>query len=47
MSQQAPDLVRFVNGALEQIRANGRWAALFHSNNLLGPDLPPPARYKD
>jgi len=47
MSQQAPDLVRFVNGALEQIRANGRWTALFHSNNLLGPDSPPPAKYKD
>ena len=47
MSQQAPDLVRFVNGALEQIRANGRWTALFHSNNLLGRDLPPPAKYRE
>ena len=47
MSQQAPDLVRFVNGVLEQIRSNGRWTALFRSNNLLGPDSAPPARYKD
>jgi polar amino acid transport system substrate-binding protein len=47
MSQQTPDLVRFVNGVLEQIRANGRWTALFHSNNLLGPDTPPAAVYKD
>jgi polar amino acid transport system substrate-binding protein len=47
MSQQAPDLVRFVNGALEQIRTDGRWTALFHSNNLLGPESPPPAKYRD
>lgn len=47
MSPEAPDLVRFVNGVLEQIRSNGRWTAIFRSNNLLGPDSAPPARYKD
>lgn len=47
MSQEAPDLVRFVNGVLESIRSNGRWTALFRSNQLLGPDTAPPARYKD
>jgi polar amino acid transport system substrate-binding protein len=47
IAQPASDLVRFVNGVLEQLRANGRWTALFHANNLLGPDSPPPARYRD
>ena len=47
MSPQSPDLVRFVNGVLEQLRSGGRWTALFRSNNLLGPDTAPPARYKD
>jgi polar amino acid transport system substrate-binding protein len=47
MSQQVPDLVRFVNGVLEETRSSGRWTTLFRSNNLLGPDTPPPARYKD
>jgi polar amino acid transport system substrate-binding protein len=44
-----PDLVRFVNGALEQMRADGRLAALYDRwLGRFGPAPPPPAaRYRD
>ena len=42
------DLVRFVNGVLERIRADGTWAALYRRwLTELGPaPPPPPARYR-
>jgi polar amino acid transport system substrate-binding protein len=46
-----PEFTRFVNGVLDQMRANGTWAALY--NTWLVPSLtktvpaPPPAAYKD
>jgi len=44
-----PDLVRFLNGVLEQMRADGRWTAL--AARWLGRSGPPPAqpssRYSD
>jgi polar amino acid transport system substrate-binding protein len=44
-----PDLVRFVNGVLEQIRADGRWTAIYTNwLRTLGPiPPPPPAKYTD
>ena len=43
------DLVRFVNGVLEQIRADGTWQRLYDRWLLgLGPSPgPPAARYQD
>jgi polar amino acid transport system substrate-binding protein len=43
------DLVRFVNGALDQIRADGTWERLYQDRLLiLGPSPgPPTARYQD
>jgi polar amino acid transport system substrate-binding protein len=46
-----PEFTRFVNGVLDQMRANGTWTALY--NHWLVPSLtkaappPPPAAYKD
>jgi polar amino acid transport system substrate-binding protein len=47
MSPQAPDFVRFVNGLLEQMRADGQWAAIY--DRWLGGPAPVPPRpaYKD
>ena len=43
------DLVRFVNGALDDIRSDGTWERLYDSwLHSLGPSPgPPPARYQD
>lgn len=43
------DLVRFVNGALDQMRADGTWERLYEAHlRSLGPSPgPPPARYGD
>jgi polar amino acid transport system substrate-binding protein len=43
------DLVRFVNGALEDIRADGTWERLYDRwLQSLGPSPgPPTARYQD
>jgi polar amino acid transport system substrate-binding protein len=47
MSRSAPDLVRFVNGVLDGMRADGRWASIY-TRWLGGPaPAPPPARYSD
>jgi polar amino acid transport system substrate-binding protein len=49
VSQTAPDLVRFVNGVLERIRADGTWTAAYTHwlSPVLGPPSPPPpARYR-
>jgi polar amino acid transport system substrate-binding protein len=51
MSQTRPDLVRFVNALLEQMRGDGRWKQLYR--DYLGVSLgdtvpePPPAEYRD
>jgi polar amino acid transport system substrate-binding protein len=47
ISQDNPDLVRFVNGVLEQIRSNGRWAAIYSQWLQVNAPAPPPVRYKD
>jgi polar amino acid transport system substrate-binding protein len=43
------DLVRFVNGALEQMRGDGTWERLYRTwLSSLGPSPgPPTARYQD
>jgi len=47
IAQGSEDLVRFVNGVLERIRADGTWAAIYR--RWLGSDVPTPpaARYRD
>jgi len=46
---QNSDLVRFVNGVLEDIRGDGTWERLYQAQlQTLGPSPgPPPARYQD
>ena len=46
MRLDAPDLVRFVNGVLDRIRANGKWTADLHRWLGAAPP-PPPAKYLD
>ncbi len=47
VSRSAPDLVRFVNGVLDRMRADGSWAAIY-TRWLGGPaPAPPMARYLD
>jgi polar amino acid transport system substrate-binding protein len=50
VAQTAPDLVRFVNGVLQRMRADGTWTAAYTRwlSPILGPPPPPPpARYRD
>ena len=50
VNQQQEDLVRFVNGVLERIRADGTWQRLYEHRLLqtLGPSQgPPELRYRD
>lgn len=49
MPTAATDLVRFVNGVLERMRADGTWTRLYNRwLTSLGPAPPPPApRYRD
>ena len=45
-----PDFVRFVNGVLARMRADGRWAAIYRKwfgPYHRGPQPPPRARYSD
>lgn len=46
MSQDAPELVRFVNGVLEQSRQNGEWARIY-ARWLGTAPTPPAAKYRD
>ena len=49
ISRDAPEMVRFVNAVLEQVRLNGTWATSYARwFDSLGPTPPPPqARYLD
>jgi polar amino acid transport system substrate-binding protein len=47
VSKNANDLLRFVNGVLEQVRGDGTWAKIY-THWLPGPvAFPPPAGYRD
>jgi polar amino acid transport system substrate-binding protein len=49
VAKSAPELVRFVNGVLERLRADGTWTASYTHwlTPILGPPPPPPpARYR-
>ncbi|GAA3206939.1 glutamate ABC transporter substrate-binding protein [Dactylosporangium siamense] len=46
MRLDATDLVRFVNGVLDKVRASGRWTAIY-SQWLGTAPPPPPAKYLD
>ncbi len=46
ISRQHSDFVRFVNGVLQQLRANGRWAASYARWVGTPVPAPPPAHYK-
>jgi polar amino acid transport system substrate-binding protein len=50
INKEQSDLVRFVNGVLDQMRADGTWKRLYEARlgSLLGPTPEPPtARYQD
>jgi polar amino acid transport system substrate-binding protein len=49
MSKQSTDFVRFVNGVLAQMRADGTWTSIYNHwlAATLGPASPPAAHYKD
>jgi polar amino acid transport system substrate-binding protein len=49
VKKESEDLVRFVNGVLAQLRADGTWDRLYDANlRKLGPSPgPPTARYRD
>lgn len=49
IAQGNPNLVRFVNGVLERIRADGTWQQIYNARlSALGPSPgPPDLRYKD
>ena len=44
---KTPDLIRYVNGVLERIRADGTWESIDHKwlRPALGDAQPPPAQY--
>jgi polar amino acid transport system substrate-binding protein len=46
ISRQHPDFVRFVNAVLQQLRANGKWAASYARWVGTPVPAPPPAHYK-
>jgi polar amino acid transport system substrate-binding protein len=46
ISRQHPDFVRFVNAVLQQLRANGKWAASYARWVGAPVPAPPPAHYK-
>jgi polar amino acid transport system substrate-binding protein len=49
VAEDAPDLVRFVNGVLDRMRADGSWTAAHRRwlSDVLGTPPPPPAaRYR-
>jgi polar amino acid transport system substrate-binding protein len=49
MKKESTDLVRFVNGVLERLRANGTWTRLYDKwlSSLGRTPTPPVARYQD
>lgn len=48
VKQSSTDLVRFINGVLERMRADGTWNKLYAKwLTALGPASPPPAKYRD
>ena len=49
ISKRHPDFVRFVNGVLARMRADGRWAAIYRRwfGPYQAPQSPPRARYSD
>jgi polar amino acid transport system substrate-binding protein len=47
ISLKHPDFVRFVNGVLAQMRANGQWAASYQRWIGTPVPAPPPAQYRD
>jgi polar amino acid transport system substrate-binding protein len=49
VAKGSPDLVRFVNGALERMRSDGTWAAIYRRwlSSLGSVPAPPVARYQD
>jgi polar amino acid transport system substrate-binding protein len=46
ISKQHPDLVRFVNAVLDQMRADGQWAAIYERWIGSPAPAPPPAHYQ-
>lgn len=49
VSQKSPDLVRFINGVLERMRADGTWARIYGTwlqKSLGAVPAPPAARYR-
>jgi polar amino acid transport system substrate-binding protein len=48
ISKNSPDFVKFVNGVLDKMRADGTWKKIYNRwLSRLGPASPPPARYRD
>jgi polar amino acid transport system substrate-binding protein len=49
VSLQNPDLARFVNGVLDQLRGDGTWQRIYGQwlQPVLGPQQPPAAQYAD
>lgn len=47
VADKHPDLVRFVNGVLDHIRRDGRWADIYTTWLRIDAPNPPPARYRD
>jgi polar amino acid transport system substrate-binding protein len=47
MNKDNDDLVRFVNGVLQQIRSNGRWSAIYTKWLHVSAPSAPPVRYTD